>query len=145
MSVPSGSTALYLQILPKSFRVFKILPSAPFPLALLGILQKAPVLSQEEFISITRNAGEVSVVTDHEFIESDELNVCEEGGRWKCIKVKGPLEHSAYACWFATSARLIKWVADMHIGMTGVLAALSAPLRDANVPIFVISTWCATK
>ncbi|KAG8687275.1 hypothetical protein FRC11_007493 [Ceratobasidium sp. 423] len=117
MPPPSTSSVLHLQILPKPFRVFKLLPSTSFPLALLGILQKPPI--GDEFVSVTRNAGEVSVVTDHVFDPSDELGVNEEGNSWRCIKVKGPMEHS----------------------LTGIMAALTAPLRDAEVPIFAISTW----
>jgi hypothetical protein len=33
---------------------------------------------------------------------------------------------------------------ECGIGLTGVMAALTAPLRDAQVPIFVISTWCVS-
>ncbi|CAE6479410.1 hypothetical protein RSOLAG22IIIB_07390 [Rhizoctonia solani] len=117
MPPPSTSSALHLLVLPKSFRVFKLAPSTSFPLALLGILQKPPI--GDEFVSVTRNAGEVSVVTDHAFVESDELGITEEGNLWRCIKVQGPMEHS----------------------LTGIMAALTAPLRDAQVPIFAISTW----
>ncbi|CAE6536460.1 unnamed protein product [Rhizoctonia solani] len=117
MPPPSTSSALHLQVLPKPFRVFKLLPSTSFPLALLAILQKPPI--GDEFVSVTRNAGEVSVVTDHVFDPSDALGVSEEGNLWRCIKVKGPMEHS----------------------LTGIMAALAAPLRDAETPIFAISTW----
>ncbi|CAE7190863.1 unnamed protein product [Rhizoctonia solani] len=117
MPPSSTSSALHLVIQPKPFRIFKLLPSTSFPLALLGILQKPPI--GDEFVSVTRNTGEVSVVTDHVFVESDELGICEEGSLWRCIKVKGPMEHS----------------------LTGIMAALTAPLRDAEVPIFAVSTW----
>ncbi|QRV94545.1 hypothetical protein RhiJN_22563 [Ceratobasidium sp. AG-Ba] len=116
MPPPSDSPALHLQILSPTFRIFKIPPHAPFPLALLGVLQKP---STGEFMSITRNSQEVSVVTDHVFHDSDELEICEEGEKWRCIRVQGPMEHS----------------------LTGIMAALTAPLRDAQVPIFAISTW----
>ncbi|KAG8727532.1 hypothetical protein FRC12_022441, partial [Ceratobasidium sp. 428] len=116
MPPPSNSPALHLKVLKKPFRIFKLEPQAAFPLALLGVMQKP---STDEFMSITRNAEEVSVVTDHEFFKSDELNICEEGKPWRCIKVQGPMEHN----------------------LTGIMAALTAPLRDAQVPIFAISTW----
>ncbi|CAE6454925.1 unnamed protein product [Rhizoctonia solani] len=117
MPPPSTSAALNLLVLPKPFRIFKLSPSTSFPLALLSILQKPPI--GEEFISVTRNAGEVSVVTDHVFDQSDELGVSAEGDLWRCIKVRGPMEHS----------------------LTGIMAALTVPLRDAEVPIFAVSTW----
>jgi hypothetical protein len=91
MPPPSASSALHLKILKRPFRIFKLEPSTPFPLALLGVMQKP---STDEFMSITRNSKEVSVVTDHVFIESDELGICEEGEMWKCIRVQGPMEHS---------------------------------------------------
>ncbi|KAG8739719.1 hypothetical protein FRC10_005238 [Ceratobasidium sp. 414] len=116
MPPPSPSPALHLKVLKRPFRIFKLEPQAPFPLSLLGVIQRP---STDEFMSITRNAGEVSVVTDHEFLQSDELGICEEGKRWKCIKVQGPMEHS----------------------LTGIMAALTAPLQNAQVPIFAISTW----
>lgn len=93
MPPPSTSSALHLKVLVNPFRIFKLEPSTPFPLALLGVVQKP---STEEFMSITRNSGEVSVVTDHVFYESDELGICEEGEKWRCIKVQGPMEHSEF-------------------------------------------------
>lgn len=133
MPPPSTSSALHLLILPKPFRIFKLLPSTSFPLALLGILQKPPI--GDEYISVTRNAGEVSVVTDHVFHESDDLGVSEEGNMWRCIKVKGPMEHSGQISGALNSSEL------RCAGLTGIMAALTAPLRDAQVPIFAISTW----
>jgi hypothetical protein len=97
MPPPSTSSALHLKVLRRPFRIFKLEPSTPFPLALLGVMQKP---STNEFMSITRNAEEVSVVTDHAFVKSDELGICEEGGLWRCIKVQGPMEHSRYFCPF---------------------------------------------
>lgn len=91
MPPPSNSPALHLKILPNQFRIFKLEPSAPFPLALLGVVQKP---STTEFMSITRNSEEVSVVTDHVFLKSDELRICNEGEKWRCIRVQGPMEHS---------------------------------------------------
>ncbi|KAF8671178.1 Protein present in Fab1, YOTB, Vac1, and EEA1 [Rhizoctonia solani] len=117
MPPPSASSALHLLVLPKPFRVFKLSPSTSFPLALISILQKPPI--GDEFVSITRNTDEVSVVTDHVFDQKDELGISEEGDLWRCIKVRGPMEH----------------------GLTGIMAALTAPLRDVEVPIFAISTW----
>ena len=38
---------------------------------------------------------------------------------WRCLKVLGPLD----------------------LGLTGILASLAAPLAEAGVPIFAISTY----
>ncbi|WP_456414374.1 ACT domain-containing protein [Oceanithermus profundus] len=40
-------------------------------------------------------------------------------GGWRALAVEGPLD----------------------FGLTGVLAALTAPLAEAGVPVFVLSTW----
>ncbi|WP_457629673.1 ACT domain-containing protein [Oceanithermus sp.] len=40
-------------------------------------------------------------------------------GGWRVLAVEGPLD----------------------FGLTGVLAALTAPLAEAGVPVFVLSTW----
>jgi len=43
----------------------------------------------------------------------------EDRGDWKCIKIAGPME----------------------FGLTGVICSFSTPLKNANIPVFVISTW----
>jgi hypothetical protein len=67
------------------------------------------------FVSVTRTDGELSVVCAEEFVP-DGTN-CENG--WRIFQVAGPLEFS----------------------LTGVLAAIAAPLADAGVSIFAISTF----
>ncbi|KAG1754929.1 ACT domain-containing protein [Suillus paluster] len=42
-----------------------------------------------------------------------------EDGEWKCIKIAGPME----------------------FGMTGVICGFTTPLKNANVPVFAMSTW----
>lgn len=65
--------------------------------------------------SVTRTADELSIVCR----ESDipEAATVERG--WACLKVHGPLD----------------------FGMTGVMASLTAPLVDAGVSVFTISTF----
>ena len=67
------------------------------------------------FLSVTRTEDELSVVSRAENIPSGATT---ELG-WRCLKVRGPLPFD----------------------MTGVLAALSAPLAGAGIPIFVVSTY----
>ncbi|KAG1904743.1 ACT domain-containing protein [Suillus fuscotomentosus] len=43
----------------------------------------------------------------------------DDDGEWKCIKIAGP----------------------MNFGLTGVICNFTTPLRDANVPVFAVSTW----
>ncbi len=67
------------------------------------------------FLSVTRTPDEVSVVS---LAEDVEEGAKVEAG-WACLRVTGPLSFE----------------------LTGVLAALSAPLADARIPIFVVSTF----
>lgn len=67
------------------------------------------------FLSITRTADEISIVC----AEGDEPEGAKVESGWRAFEVLGPLEFS----------------------MTGVLAAISVPLAEAGVPIFVVSTF----
>lgn len=68
-----------------------------------------------EFLSLTRTPGETSVVCEEQFVPAGSQ--AEHG--FRALRVKGPLA--------------------FHL--TGVLAAVAAPLSDAGVPIFVVSTF----
>ena len=74
-----------------------------------------PEMEPRALLSFTRTAEELSVVSASSQVP-DGATV--ETG-WRCLRVEGPLSFE----------------------MTGVLAALSAPLAAAAVPIFVISTF----
>ncbi|KAL7417504.1 cytochrome P450 [Mrakia frigida] len=92
--------------------------------------------NDHSYVSITKtNSDEISIVIDTE-LEGDALRSlvglkklegkkeeAEEGveldGPWSCLKVEGP----------------------MVLTLTGIMAALTLPLRDAEVPIFAISTY----
>jgi hypothetical protein len=67
------------------------------------------------FFSATRTADELSVVCSEASVPQGAL--CECG--WRIFQVVGPLEFS----------------------LTGVLAGIAAPLADAGVSIFAISTF----
>ena len=89
----------------------------PETLAVLRLPADAAVpddLPGSGFVSTTRTDTELSVVCR----ESPELPGEVERG-WRCLRVAGPLEFD----------------------QIGVLSALAAPLRDAGVSIFVISTY----
>lgn len=66
-----------------------------------------------ELVSITRTGDELSIICATIPPEVDG----ERG--WRCLKVRGPLDFS----------------------LTGVLASIAAPLAEAAVPIFSISTF----
>jgi hypothetical protein len=67
------------------------------------------------FVSITRTPDELSVVCTEDAVPPGVR--CEAG--WRCLAVAGPLE----------------------FGLTGVLASITAPLAEAGVSIFAISTF----
>jgi uncharacterized protein len=72
-------------------------------------------LASAAFLSITRTPDELSVVCAEE--HAPEGARCEKG--WRCLRVRGPIPFA----------------------VTGVLAALAAPLADAGIPIFAVSTF----
>ncbi len=67
------------------------------------------------FFSVTRTGDELSVVCPEEVVPND---VRSEGG-WRALKLDGPFEFSE----------------------VGVLASVAAPLAEARVGIFVVSTF----
>ncbi len=78
----------------------------------------SPIPSQalkSEFWSLTRTGSELSVVTEEELIPQNWLS--EKG--WRCLRVNGPLEFD----------------------VIGVVSSISSILADAQIPIFVISTY----
>lgn len=74
-----------------------------------------PSFGAAGFWSVTRTPEEVSVVSDSRLVPP---GIPSESG-WRCIGVKGPLAFD----------------------MVGVVAALSVPLGEAGISIFVISTF----
>ena len=74
-----------------------------------------PKMDPGAFFSVTRTENELSIVASS--AEVPPGSSAEDG--WRCLRVEGPLPFE----------------------MTGVLAGLSAPLAEAGVPIFVISTY----
>ena len=74
-----------------------------------------PSIEADSFLSVTRTPDELSIVT----MSSEVPPEAKAETGWRCLRVEGPLPFE----------------------MTGVLAALSAPLAKAEVPIFVVSTY----
>ena len=70
---------------------------------------------QSSLYSVTRTESELSVVCEEAF--APEGAVCESG--WRALRVHGPIPFA----------------------VTGVLAALSAPLARAGLSMFVLSTY----
>lgn len=74
-----------------------------------------PPASDGRFRSVTRTAHELSLVLPED--EAPEAGDLE--GPFSCFEVDGPLSFS----------------------MTGVFASLTAPLAEAEIPVFTISTY----
>jgi GNAT superfamily N-acetyltransferase len=74
-----------------------------------------PWATAGDFSSVSRTADELSVVCRQEAVPDGVL--CERG--WRCLRVAGTIPFTA----------------------VGVLAALTAPLADAGVSVFAISTF----
>ena len=87
----------------------------------LGICSLEPPASvpdqifQSSFFSVTRTSDELSIVCNETHMP--KKGRCSTG--WCCLQVEGPLDFSE----------------------TGILSALSRPLAEAQIPIFVLSTY----
>ena len=74
-----------------------------------------PCATASNFFSITRTADELSIVCHQDAVPEGVL--CERD--WRCLRVAG----------------------TMPFSVVGVLASLTAPLAEAGVSIFAISTF----
>jgi len=74
-----------------------------------------PPLLAAAFVAIVRTSDELSIVCPEIVAPADAR--CERG--WRCLRVVGNLPFDA----------------------TGILASLAAPLAEARIPIFAISTF----
>ena len=72
-------------------------------------------LDAHSFVSITRTADELSIVCPDQNVPV-EVNATRG---WRCLKVEGPLD----------------------LSLTGILTSLAAPLAEAQIGIFAISTF----
>jgi hypothetical protein len=91
--------------LPGTYAIVRLAPDAPVP----GWATKG------DFISITRTADELSVVSPTDSLPSD----VHSPQRWICLKLEGPFLFS----------------------QTGVLLSFIEPLSMKDVPIFATSTY----
>ena len=96
--------SLRLRVMPDEYAVWQLSPDAPLPQA-----------DPTEFLSITRTADELSIVSP---VSAVSAGAQVETG-WRCLQVVGPLAFE----------------------LTGILAALATPLALSEIPIFVISTY----
>ena len=92
MPPPSNHTSLHLQVLPKCFFVARLQAGVRLPPCVLRLFTDSDARG---FFSVTRTSEEISLVGEsHEWMP-DSLK---QYSRWRCIKVKGPMEHGR--CFF---------------------------------------------
>jgi hypothetical protein len=90
----------------------------PFTLAVCRMPPNSPLpvwAAETRLLSLTRTEDELSLVCEEALVPAGVQ--CEPG--WRALKVAGPLDFS----------------------LTGVLSSLLAPLAQAGVSIFAISTY----
>ena len=91
----------------------------PQTLAVCRLENKGPLpewaLRGSQFSSITASSQEVSIVCDESVVPPDVKAV--KG--WRAFKVEGQLD----------------------LSMTGIIASLTAPLADAAISVFTLSTY----
>ncbi len=75
----------------------------------------SPTITAASWVSVTRTADELSVVCAEDDVPAGAR--CERG--WRRVEVDGPLPFTA----------------------TGIMASLAAPLADADVSLFAVSTF----
>ncbi|KAG2156591.1 uncharacterized protein EDB93DRAFT_1326309 [Suillus bovinus] len=114
MPPPFNHPSLELELLAQTFFVKQFPVDAGVPAAIASGLNAAQ--HTPGVFSITRTGEEISVVG--ESVDDD--------GEWKCIKIAGPMKFGVFTTF---------------VGLTGVICNFTTPLRDANVPVFTVSTW----
>lgn len=89
----------------------------PEPVAVCRLAPDAPLpdWARGAFLSITRTSDELSIVCDDDAVP---VGVQAERG-WRVLKLEGPIPFE----------------------MTGVASALLAPLAEARISIFLVSTY----
>ncbi|BGP33411.1 hypothetical protein JCM10296v2_005212 [Rhodotorula toruloides] len=119
-SLDLSNPALALSFLPTTLSVIQLQPSEPIPVALVTVL--AGQGEDQAFVSLTRTPAETSIVLPAPLFErlypSPPSNL-ETSGPWVALQVAGP----------------------MDFFLSGILNALTTPLKQAQIPIFAISTW----
>ena len=89
--------------------------SDTFAICRLNANAPIPSWAQGEFVTITRTLDELSIVCRHRDVPDDIQ--CE--AEWRCLRVAGKLEFT----------------------QIGIIASLTQVLSEANISVFVISTF----
>ncbi len=95
-------------------QTLKVIPGC-FAVSRLNANDETPTWVDGEFYSVTRTGNELSIVCEQRFVPRG----IESEANWSVLEVSGPLEFTE----------------------VGVLYSLAAPLADAGISIFVLSTF----
>ena len=115
-TVKSQQHRLTLRLLPQEFAVCQLGADAAVPQwAEHSHLSLHEKVGHPRFWTVTRTADELSVVCESKYVPSS----VKSERNWRCFKLEGPFPFA----------------------MTGVLAAVLAPLAEARVSIFAMSTY----
>ncbi|GAA6015735.1 hypothetical protein JCM10207_008780 [Rhodosporidiobolus poonsookiae] len=119
-----SNPALALSFLPLTLDIVQLRPSQAVPPKLLAVLAGEGGSEAAEFVSLTRTPAETSIIAPTTL--SEEIwgaegaeQPAEREGPWAVLKVAGP----------------------MDLSLSGILQALTTPLKAASIPIFASSTW----
>jgi len=106
---------LTLSVLPGRYAICRLAAEAAVP-GWAGSAQVGPLAPGAcGFVSVTRTSEELSIVCPEPVVPAAVR--CDRG--WRCLKIEGPLD----------------------LSLTGVLASVLAPLAEARVNIFAVSTF----
>lgn len=129
MPPPLDHPSLTLSLLDDIYVVRKLDKDVPLPDKMIEFLSRNP---NETLVSITKTDEEISVVS------STLMDPGEGLPKWRCIKVRGPMDFGILAWhwpqYLAINNNVLK-------GLTGVMCDFTTPLKQAGVSIFAISTW----
>jgi hypothetical protein len=92
-----------------------VLLEGNYAICRLGAEASVPDWANGAFVSVTRTGDELSLVCPQDAVPGGVR--CEPG--WRCLRVAGTLD----------------------LALVGVLAGLLAPLAEAGVSVFVVSTF----
>ncbi|KAK0198821.1 ribonuclease T2-like protein [Armillaria mellea] len=129
MPPPSDHPSLHLTVLPNDFFVVQLKHNEIDNNVLINLTSQPP----ERFFSLTRTVEEVSVVGE---IHKNLSKIYHNNSGWRCIRIAGPMEFS--------KPIVVPWVVMFTFALqdlTGILASFTLPLREAQVPVFAVSTW----
>ncbi|BGP00955.1 hypothetical protein RTG_02756 [Rhodotorula toruloides ATCC 204091] len=115
-----SNPALALSFLPTTLSVIKLDRSEPIATELVAVLTGQA--DEQAFVSLTRTSEETSIVLPTSLFEHllpILPDVVMTSGPWVALKVAGPMDFS----------------------LSGILNALTTPLKEAQIPIFAMSTW----